>query len=185
MSENHNRWQVLTSTPILDLSPWLRVWLEHVRLPNGVEMDDFVRVAMRSWVAVFALTPEGRVPLVRQYRIGIDQMTLELPAGYLEDDEPPERCAERELREEVGAEAASYEAIGRYAGLASRSDMWMHVVLARDAQRVAAQQLEATEAITVAWVTLAELRELWRTGQIVAASHATAVACGLDAVGAL
>lgn len=53
-------------------------------------------------VAILALTDEGRVPMVKQYRKAIEDYLLELPAGKLEYGEDPLECAKRELKEETG-----------------------------------------------------------------------------------
>lgn len=185
-------WQALSRQKLLDRAPWLAVWVEKVRLPNGVVIDDYFMIEARSWVAVFAVTPDGRVPLVRQYRYGIDRYTLELPAGYLEDGEDPELSARRELREEAGCEADGMRSLGRFAIMPPRSTVTMHIVLAEDVRIVGEQALEATEDIEVQWVTLDELCDLWRGGgdladyaEIAGAAHHAAIARGLTALGML
>lgn len=183
-------WQALSRQVLLERAPWLAVWVERIRLPSGVIIDDYFMLEARSWVAVFAVTPDGRVPLVRQYRYGIDRYTLELPAGYLEDDEAPERCARRELREEAGCAAESFRALGQFAIMPTRSRMAVYVVLAENAQIVGEQALEATEDIEVQWVTLEALRDLWRASgaladdaEIAGAGHHAAIGRGLAALG--
>ena len=178
-------WQVLASQPLLDRLPWISVWLERVRLPNGVLIDDYFRVSLRSWVAVFAVTAEGRVPLVRQYRHGVGQALLELPAGYVDEDETPLAAGARELREEVGCTAESFTLLDSFSILPERSEMTMHLVLARGARVVGDPQLEATEALSVEWLTLADLATAWRQGAITAAAHSAAIARGLAELGAL
>jgi ADP-ribose pyrophosphatase len=180
------RWQSLSRRALVERPPWISVWVEQIRLPNGTIIDEYFTLALRSWVAVFAVTPDGRVPLVRQYRYGIHRHTLELPAGYLEGAEPPEECARRELREEAGCEAAAFRVLGQFATLPTRSAMTMHLVLAEGVRVVGAQALEATEEIEVRWVTLDALRELWLRGdEIVASDHSAAIARGLAGLGAL
>jgi 8-oxo-dGTP pyrophosphatase MutT (NUDIX family) len=175
-------WQVLARQMLLDRAPWLSVWVERVQLGNGVVIDDYFRIALRSWVAVFAVTDEGRVPLVEQYRHGIGATALELPAGYIDGDEGPVIAARRELREEVGGTADSFELAASLSVLAERSEMIMHVVLARGLRVVGAQQLEATEDIAVHWLTLAELREAVHTRSDIPASHLAAMVRGLAAL---
>lgn len=170
---------------LLDHAPWISVWVEQVRLPNGVIIDDYFNVALRSWVAVFAVAEDGRIPLVRQYRYGIDSDTLELPAGYLEDGETPEDSAQRELREEVGCDAAAFRYLGSYAVMPTRGDMAMHLVIAEGAHVMGAQALDTTESIEVCWYTPAELRDMWRSGAIAEAAHSAAIARGLDFLGSL
>ncbi len=182
---NSHPWTVLARESLLDRTPWVSVWTERVQLANGVVIDEYFRLALRDWVAVFAVTEDGRVPLVRQYRHGIGADLLELPAGYVDDGELPLEAARRELREEVGCTAESVALLGDFSILPERSTMTMHLVLARGACVVDAQQLEETEAITVEWLTLDELAAAWRRGAITAAAHALAVARGLAEVGAL
>ena len=178
-------WQVLSRDLLLEHAPWISVWMTRVKLANGVVIDDYFEIEMPSWVAIFAVTPEGRVPLVRQYRHGLRAHLLELPAGYIEAGETPDSAARRELREEVGCAAGRFTLLDRYAMLPERSTMMMHIVLAQDAHLIGAQELEATEDISVEWLTLPEVRAAWQSGAIPTASHAAAVARGLDAVGAL
>ncbi len=58
-------------------------------------------------VAIVATDSEGKFFLVSQYRIGVGEETLEIPAGTLEEGEEPRRCAEREFEEETGFKADS------------------------------------------------------------------------------
>ncbi|PST49137.1 ADP-ribose pyrophosphatase [Bifidobacterium callitrichos] len=66
-------------------------------------------------VAVVALTDDGRIPLVEQYRIPIHRWTLEIPGGHANTpDERPLDVAKRKLREEAGYEAKSFRQVMRY-----------------------------------------------------------------------
>jgi len=59
-------------------------------------------------VGIVALTDEGKVVLVRQYRYPMEEELLEIPAGKLDDNEDPFECAKRELSEETGYTANTY-----------------------------------------------------------------------------
>lgn len=90
--------------------PGVIIRLEHwqVELPNG---DKAVReVACHPGAsAVVALDDEGQVILVRQHRIAVGRITLEVPAGKLDSaDEDPLLCAQRELSEETGLTAENW-----------------------------------------------------------------------------
>lgn len=66
-------------------------------------------------VAVIALTDDGRLPLIEQYRIPIHRWTLEIPGGHANTpDERPLDVAKRKLREEAGYEAKSFRQVARY-----------------------------------------------------------------------
>lgn len=65
-----------------------------------------------DWVNVVARDPGGRILFVRQYRFGVDDVTLELPGGLIEPGEAPEAAARRELYEETGHRAGELVALG-------------------------------------------------------------------------
>ncbi len=95
-------WEVLSSRQVLDLSPWLTVTTQRVRLPNGTILPDYVLAPPREFSMAVAVDDAGRLVMLRQYKHGLGHEAIELPAGYLDSpDEPPLDCARRELREEA------------------------------------------------------------------------------------
>ena len=90
----------------------IRVEHWHVRLPNG---ETALReVACHPGAAgIVALDDDGNVILVRQHRIAVGRLTLEIPAGKLDGvDEDPFVCAQRELSEETGASCETLTPLG-------------------------------------------------------------------------
>ncbi|MGN0779422.1 MAG: NUDIX domain-containing protein [Aristaeellaceae bacterium] len=90
--------------------PGVIIRLEHwqVKLPNG-------ETALREVAchpgasAIVAIDDEGQVILVRQHRIAVGRLTMEIPAGKLDGpDEDPFLCAQRELSEETGLSAENW-----------------------------------------------------------------------------
>ncbi|NLE49851.1 MAG: NUDIX hydrolase [Chloroflexi bacterium] len=157
-------WHVLSNTVLLDCSPWLRVYREHVRLPNGHELDDYYRIDMPDWAQIFAVTEDGHVPMVRHYKHGAGVTSLELPAGYLDEGEAPDEAARRELLEETGLVADEWRALGSYFIDGNRGCGATHIFLARGARQVRAPQLEASEIMEQKRLTLAEVRAAWLGG---------------------
>ena len=80
-------------------------------LPNGSSATRDV-VEHPGGVCVAALTEDGCLLFVRQFRYPYQKVLLELPAGKLDPGEDPLEAGKRELREETGAEAARYESLG-------------------------------------------------------------------------
>ena len=76
-----------------------------VTCPNGREALREI-VVHKGAAAVVPVFEDGTTLLVRQHRVAVDRMTLEIPAGKLDSaDEDPLDCAVRELREETGLAA--------------------------------------------------------------------------------
>ena len=63
---------------------------------------EFVVINAPDWVNVVALTVDGQIVLVRQFRYGIDEFTLEVPGGVIDAGEDPLVAGLRELQEETG-----------------------------------------------------------------------------------
>lgn len=78
------------------------LYKDYIELPDGqVKKWDFIK--HKGAAAVVAVTKEGKLLMVRQYRNALDRYTLELPAGGRDTpEEPTIECAARELEEETG-----------------------------------------------------------------------------------
>jgi 8-oxo-dGTP pyrophosphatase MutT (NUDIX family) len=117
----------------------------------------------RQWVthpgAVGVVAHDGeRVWLVRQPREAVgEEDLLELPAGKLDEEgESPLECGQRELTEEIGKAAATWELLTRYYSSAGFTDEEVHVYLATDLSDAPGQEIEG-ERITIEPRPLAEL----------------------------
>ena len=95
------KWKILASEYQLQ-SKWLNVRKDKVRMPKGVELDDFYILEYPDWINVIAITEEGDFVLERQYRHGTQTVEYEICAGVIEDGEEPMIAAQRELYEETG-----------------------------------------------------------------------------------
>lgn len=105
--------------------------VDDISLPDGGQATREV-VEHPGAVVIIALDAEDRVALVRQYRHAIKRYLLELPAGGLEPGEAPLETAQRELREEVGAEAVVWTRLGSFFSSPGFANEILHVFLAED-----------------------------------------------------
>lgn len=83
-------------------------------------------------VTIVPVDADGRVIFVCQYRHAAGEELLELPAGTLDADEPPENCAAREIREETGFAAGNLVKLGEFYLAPGYSTEYMTVYLATD-----------------------------------------------------
>jgi ADP-ribose pyrophosphatase len=90
------------------LSPWVTLVTHKVQLPGMPGSHQFHSFKQADYVTMFAVTVDGKIPLVRQYRPALERFTLELPSGLLDNPaEPPAQAAARELFEETGLTAGA------------------------------------------------------------------------------
>jgi ADP-ribose pyrophosphatase len=154
---------------ILDVRPIyagrvIDVGIERVRLPNG-SIAELEIVRHPGGAAVVALDDRSQVCLLRQFRHAADGWIYELPAGKLDNREPPLECARRELREEAGREAREWDSLGSYLSSPGVLTEVLHLFLARGLTPVAAAP-EEHEVIEVQWLPLAEAVAMAADGRI-------------------
>lgn len=89
-------------------------------------------------VTVIPLVDDSHVCLIHNYRVAVGERLIELPAGTLEPDEPPEQTAQRELVEETGYEAGRIRKLHAFYLSPGILDEQMHLYLAQDLRLVGA-----------------------------------------------
>ena len=83
-------------------------------------------------VVILGVTPEGRIPMIKQYRKAAEQVMFELPAGKLEKGEDPAEAAIRELKEETGYRAESVKHVAAFYPTVGYSEEILHIFFAYD-----------------------------------------------------
>jgi 8-oxo-dGTP pyrophosphatase MutT (NUDIX family) len=180
---NDAGWRVADSSYILD-SPYLRIRRDRIVLPDGTVIEDYYVRESRGYVIVFALTSDGRVVLVRQYKHGIGKTLLELVAGAIDEGEDPMQTALRELAEETGYAARSMQYVRSFVTDPTNADTVAHLFFAKDAYLSGRQQLDVTENITVELADWNDLRAMVRGGEIESMPHVGAIYYMLDLLNA-
>ena len=115
------------------LSPWAT--LVENRVVTAAQDNGAIYHAIETadYVSILAVTADGRIPLVRQFRPALDRFTLEFPGGLRDGDEEPGACAVRELAEEVGLAVTTAQPLVQFHPDSGRLANRMWTFFARDA----------------------------------------------------
>ncbi len=137
---------------------------DQVRAPDGqiLNLDIVQHIGA---VTIFPIDEQGQVWFVRQYRHAAGRKLLELPAGTLNPGEPPEDCAAREVREEIGMAARQLTRLGSFFLAPGYSTEYMHVFLASDLYPSPLPG-DADEFLDVVKVPFEHVRDLVSQGEI-------------------
>ncbi len=132
---------------------------------TGKEYPFYV-LTTRDWTNVVALTPEGKVPMVSQFRHGTGEVSLEIPGGAVDAGELPLAAAKRELREETGYEAREWHLLGSVRPNPAILSNTCFFYLALGAEPTAELDLDEAEELEVSLHPLEEIPGMIGDGRI-------------------
>lgn len=145
-------------------SQWFNVRQDGVLLPSGEEIS-YTLVEHPGFAMAVPLLADGQVVLERLYRYTIQQYSLECPSGGLDGEEPRD-AARRELLEETGYVADSFDFLGSFHGNTGISDELFHLFLATGLRDSGKTKREPTEQMELVVIPLEEAFRLAMSGEI-------------------
>ncbi|MGR4865511.1 NUDIX hydrolase [Caulobacter sp. LARHSG274] len=172
------KWRV-TASRYVHKDRWIAVRADDCVTEEGVSIAPYYVLEYPDWVHVVALDAAHNVLLIRQYRHGLGDFSLELPAGAMDAaDADPLAAAARELLEETG-HAGDLSLVGRTAPNPAIQTNQIHTVVARNIVHVAAPADDPTERIELLWVPASEAIRLALDGEMVTAIQVASLLAGL------
>jgi ADP-ribose pyrophosphatase len=155
-------------------SRWYNLRQDDITLPAGEDIT-YTLVEHPGWVMVVPVFDDGRVLMERVYRHTVGRTLLECPSGGLEGVEDPLHAARRELEEETGHRAESWDHLAHFVGSSGISDEEFDIYLARDLSADGIIEREATEEIELVFIDFDRLHEMAVGGEIEDAPTALAL----------
>lgn len=160
MAEN-KFWKLLRKGETTDLKLFKGRFDFYLNKRTGKE-ERMVVMHSRDAANVLALTKEGKIVMVKQFRFGIEEDTIEVPGGLVEKGEDPMVAAQRELLEETGYSGGKWSSLGYIHSNPVYMRGMIHQYLAVGVEKTDAQTLDAGENIEVLEITPEELKVFYK-----------------------
>ncbi len=127
----------------------------------------FVYLDSADWVNIIPVTKSGNIVLIKQFRHGINDMTIEIPGGLIEAGEMPSDAGQRECTEETGySSATSPELLGMVSPNPAFMNNVCYSFVWNDVELLHEQNLDGNEEISVIEKPISEVKELILNGTI-------------------
>lgn len=162
-------WPKIKARETIKISPWVDIIAREVEFSPGEPTQVYHAVGQLDYLAIVALTPDGRFPLVRQYRPALEAFTWELPAGLAEHGEDPAEGCQRELLEETGYPARDIHLLGTAAACTGRLSNKIHSYFLQTGERV--DDFVPEPGLSVELATPSELIAMIKSGEFIQQMH--------------
>lgn len=165
-----DEWPKVKARQTTTISPWMDVIAREVEFAPGEPPQIYHAVGQGDYLAIVARIPDGRFPVVRQYRPAVEAFTWELPAGLLERGEDPAAACARELLEETGYPARAVHSLGTPAAACTgRLSNRIHSFFVETGERVT--DFTPEPGLSTALKSSAELVAMIEAGEFIQQLH--------------
>lgn len=181
---------------------WKQVSCEHIikdeyidfrkcsyELPDGTVFEPFYNYSRRDYAVIVATDENGKYICVKQFRHGINKVTVEFCAGGLERTDGKEygtdnnqanvetalEGAKRELLEETGYVSDDWNFLLKIPSNATMADNYAHIFMAQNCRKVAGQNLDDTEFLNVHLYNRYEIDKMIQSGEFPQMAHVLAL----------
>lgn len=172
------KWRKI-ATKYLVKEKWATLRVDTCELQGGRIKDDYYVLEYPNWVNAIALTEEGKIILVRQYRHAADIISLEIPGGVIDGDEAPEFAIKRELLEETGYSCKTCKLIAELYPNPATANNKTFTYFLTGGVKTDEQHLDEHEILNVEEYTIEEVKQLIQDNKIAQALHVAALLYGL------
>jgi len=184
LSPEEHHWKVLSSEYLTDHS-YFTARKDKCITNDGKIIEQYYVVELNLTVCALGITEDNQAILIKQYRHPIEKIILEIPGGFVDDNEDPAKAIAREVSEETGYEFSGIEYVGEVAANPGIINNYTKLYLATGGKKTARQKLDHNEEIEVVLVSLDELKEMLLQNKFEQALHTSCVFYALMKLGKL
>ncbi|TGM35534.1 NUDIX hydrolase [Leptospira levettii] len=163
MKERKN-WKDLFPTPIYTLASF------DIKLPRSEQEKTYYVLKSKNWVNVVPVTKSGEILLIKQYRHGIGEVSLEIPGGIVDEEGPDSELTSviRELREETGyaTDPNKIKLLSKFSGNPAMFTNWSYSYVAYDVEPMFDVEFDEGEDIEIVIKSPKEVKQLLLDGTI-------------------
>jgi ADP-ribose pyrophosphatase YjhB (NUDIX family) len=164
------KWKTLSTEYIVN-HQYFTARRDVCEIPDGRIVPAYFVVELPVSVCAMAITDDGNVILVNQYRHPVGEILTEVPGGFVDEGEDPDKAIARELLEETGYEFDHIDYVGKVAGNPGLLTGYTHLYLARGGKKVAKQSLDPNEQIDLLLVPVEDVRGMLQRNKFAQALH--------------
>ena len=165
MIETADIWKRKSSKEVADCRVF-KVREDFCERESDNKSASFFVVESPDWANIIALTKDGEVVMIEQFRHGIEEVILEIPGGMIDDGEDVETAARRELLEETGFSSDKFILLGKSHPNPAIQNNTIYHFLALDCEKTDDTAFDEHESVSTKLVAFDEVEKLIERGNI-------------------
>ena len=177
-------WKIISSEYITD-KPYFTARKDKCETSSGKVIPEYYVVELDLTMCALGITEDNHAIMVRQYRHPVGKTLIELPGGFADKNETPEKAIAREMMEETGYEFEKFELVAEVMANPGVLTNHTNLYLATGGKKVSEQKLDANEEIKVELIPIDDLIEMVLQNKIEQALHVSCIFYSLIRLGKL
>ncbi len=149
--KDKKNWDIISRTKVYDGSPYINIFKDEIRLPNGNIIKDYHRIEISDAVILIVENEKNEILIYNEYRHGIGEESYTFPAGAIEEDESPINAAKRELIEETGYQSEKVNEIKNFVVSGSYMFSNLHYIQMQNIKRASQPLSKDIENPSLKW----------------------------------